>query len=229
MLFRIKKRYDHTEGLSATFRQFRAPETHCSKVHGYALAVELEFESPTLDYRNWVISFGELKEVKAWLKEQFDHKTLISINDPELAYFQDGHDRGVLQLEVVEEVGCEMFAKLIYENVVRILRDSLLMSDVLLTRVTVAEHGGNSASYELNENDFIDLLTDIDDQPTMSDRVSDSVLDELFAAMAPKAESEQFVKSSTKYDDETAPFEMKYTGMDTFIAGNNNLSFRKAG
>lgn len=162
MRYQIKKRWGHEEGLSATFRQFRAPETHCSKLHGYALAVELTFESDTLDHRNWVISFGELKEVKQWLKDTFDHQTLISVNDPELDYFERGEELGVLQLVVVDEVGCEKFAEMIAHNVIRILRDKLLASDAWLSSVTVSEHGGNSATVKLTEEEFTDILCDVD-------------------------------------------------------------------
>ena len=36
------------------YRQWKA-DSHCNNIHGYALSFHFEFESETLDARNWVM------------------------------------------------------------------------------------------------------------------------------------------------------------------------------
>jgi 6-pyruvoyltetrahydropterin/6-carboxytetrahydropterin synthase len=139
-------------GLSACFRQWRAA-SHCNKLHGYALSVGLVFEADTLDARNWVVDFGGLKEVKAWLAEQYDHKTLVAHDDPEHAVFQAMQVAGVADVLWVEAVGCEAFAKAIYDHVAEWLTfqgwggAAGRVGRVKLVSVEVREHGANSALY----------------------------------------------------------------------------------
>lgn len=149
--YTITKTYGHELGLSCVFRQWRAPETHCSQLHGYALAFKLTFESDVLDHRNWVISFGELKEVKTWLQNTFDHKTVISSQDPHIDFFYAGHKAKIINLVVVPEVGCEMFAEYVATNVQRILGKKLSTKGARLVSVEVSEHDGNSAIYTVPE------------------------------------------------------------------------------
>jgi len=145
-MYQIVKRYGHEEGLSCAFRQWRAEDTHCRFIHGYPLAFEFTFEGETLDDRNWLISFGELKALKQDLKDSFDHKTCIALDDPELATFIALDEVGLIQLNVVEDVGCEKFAELAYKKAVKILKDKI-RPGVRIASVKVSEHGGNSALY----------------------------------------------------------------------------------
>ena len=157
------KVYSHSVGLSCCFRQWRAVHTHCKFLHGYALKVEFTFRRSsfdlTLDDTNWVMNFGGMKEVKKWLEETFDHKTLVAKDDPQLSLFeylatdpntdepQDSvYDSGLaaplIQLVVVDHVGCEAFARMIFDQV-----KTMLPIGVLLHEVKVSEHESNWASY----------------------------------------------------------------------------------
>ena len=49
VLYRSTKLYDHNEGLSCCFRQWRAEHSHCQQVHGYALAFRFVFATDRLD------------------------------------------------------------------------------------------------------------------------------------------------------------------------------------
>lgn len=144
--FKSGKTYTHNIGLSCCFRQWRAT-SHCNKLHGYALQVEFSFirKGLGLDNRNWVLDFGGLKEVKAWLEETFDHKTLVAVDDPMLPMFIDMSKVGLIDMITVEHVGCEAFAKLIYETV-----QGFLPEDVYIETVVVREHAGNWASYGIS-------------------------------------------------------------------------------
>lgn len=151
MVMESTKAYAHSVGLSCSFRQWRANDTHCKFLHGYALKVSLKFSAMNLDDRNWVVNFGGLKPVKAWLERTLDHMTVIAKDDPHLAYFEEGNKLGVLQLHVVDHVGCEAFAKMIYEGVREWMAEQVAedptFKRVTLQSVEVAEHEANSAIY----------------------------------------------------------------------------------
>lgn len=144
--YRSTKTYGHDLGLSACFRQWKATHSHCSKLHGYALSVHIEFESETLDERNWVMDFGSLKPVKEYLTTMFDHQLLVANDDPERDRFLELQDVGAAEVRVVPAVGCEAFARMIFEFV----RQWVMMNGtagVRVVQVEVREHGANSAIY----------------------------------------------------------------------------------
>lgn len=144
MRYASTKTYGHEIGLSAAFRQWRA-DSHCRFLHGYALAVRFEFETDQLDVRNWVVDFGSLKSLKGWLEALFDHKTVVAEDDPERAWFEEAHRRGICDVVFVPATGCERFAEMIFEATEVWLYDNGYAPRVRLASVEVREHGANSA------------------------------------------------------------------------------------
>lgn len=144
-MFGCSKYYPYSLGLSTCFRQWRA-DSHCAKLHGYALAFKFDFEAETLDDRNWVLDFGSMKPIKAWLQDMFDHKLLIANDDPERLALVNLGDLGLADVFVLHDVGCEAFAKLAFDKCERFLIRAGQSWRVKLVRVTVSEHEGNSAS-----------------------------------------------------------------------------------
>lgn len=151
-MFYVTKTYDHNLGLSATFRQPKA-ESHCRDPHGYPLSFRLKFGAERLDYNNWVIDFGGLKPIKEWLCANFDHRTILAQDDPFLPAFQRFYEEcGFAPILTLPFVGCEGFAKHVYDYVDGWLGDTLpLECDIrglYLAEVEVREHGANSGIYE---------------------------------------------------------------------------------
>lgn len=146
MTYVSTKTYGHNIGLSAAFRQWRA-ESHCRFLHGYALQIRFEFEADELDNRNWVVDFGSLKSLKNWLENTFDHKTLVAEDDPELDWFREAHKRGILDLVVVPNCGCEKFAEMVFEATEIWLKDNGYSPRCRLKMVEISEHGANSAIF----------------------------------------------------------------------------------
>jgi len=144
-MYHVTKHYPHSLGLSVAFRQPGAT-SHCKYLHGYALAFTFEFEAEELDENNWVIDFGSLKRLKEWLVETFDHKTVVSNDDPMLHTFQELNGT-LIDLRVLPAVGMEAFAKLAFGACCHVIMTTGNFPRVRLTKVTVAEHEGNSASY----------------------------------------------------------------------------------
>jgi 6-pyruvoyltetrahydropterin/6-carboxytetrahydropterin synthase len=132
--------------LSACFRQHKA-KSHCNKLHGYALAVRLEFEAVELDDNHWVVDFGGLKSFKTWLETKFDHKLLVAEDDPERMRIEHLKAYGVADIVIVPATGCEAFARMIYEHAEIWLHDNRYGQRVTVRSVEVREHGANSAIY----------------------------------------------------------------------------------
>ena len=145
MSFISTKTYNHNIGLSCAFRQWRAKHSHCKYMHGYALSVRINFKGQLND-RNWVYDFGDLKFVKQFLQDTFDHKTVIAEDDPELETFKELDEKGLIQLVVIPHVGCEKFAEYICKQIAPQIEVNS-NERVKLLSVEVREHSGNSAIY----------------------------------------------------------------------------------
>lgn len=96
--------------ISTAFRQPGA-DSHCRFVHGYGLKFKATFAAYDLDPNNWVMDFGGLKPIKAWLEQTFDHKLVLSRHDPLLPEFVALERKGGCEITVMSEVGCEAFAR----------------------------------------------------------------------------------------------------------------------
>jgi 6-pyruvoyltetrahydropterin/6-carboxytetrahydropterin synthase len=142
------------DGYSTCFRQWKADGTHCKFLHGYAVSFRVWFEGE-LDERNWVWDFGGMKRAKSKIhgmapKEYFeyllDHTTIIAQDDPYLPQFKQMDADGIIQLRIMDSVGCERFAEYLYT----IINDFLLEETngrVKAIKVEVYEHERNAGSY----------------------------------------------------------------------------------
>jgi len=55
----------------------------CKHPHGHNAKVEVEVRTGTLDKRNMVCDFSDIKRiVKGWIDQAFDHKMLLRHDDP---------------------------------------------------------------------------------------------------------------------------------------------------
>ena len=142
------------DGYSTCFRQWKAEDTHCKFLHGYAVSFRVWFEGE-LDHRNWVWDFGGMKRAKgnisgmspkAYFDYILDHTTIIANDDPYLENFKKMDDDGIIQLRILESTGCERFAEYLY-NTINTFLYAETEGRVKATKVEVYEHERNSASY----------------------------------------------------------------------------------
>ena len=141
------KTYGHEQGLSCAFRQPLATHSHCSLLHGYALSFSFKFGCETLDDKNWVVDFGGLKELKQWLKDNFDHKITVCKDDPEIDRIMRLQDEGLAEVVVMNGVGCEKFAEHAFHFANDLVRKQT-GGRCFAVSCEVREHGANSAIYE---------------------------------------------------------------------------------
>ncbi len=147
-IYRSTKTYDHNEGLSCCFRQWRADHSHCRLLHGYALAFKFVFAAHVLDVRHWCLDFGGLKPVRQWLHEMFDHTLIVAADDPERPRLEELGRAGLADIRVMPAVGCEATARFVYLRVNEMVQKDT-QSRVWVDSVEVREHGGNSAIFSL--------------------------------------------------------------------------------
>lgn len=148
-MYSVTKKLNPDKGYSCTFRQHSA-RSHCRFLHGYDLIMEIEFqckEAALTDPEGWVIDFGGLEFPKKWLDSMFDHKLLVAQDDPELDTIGALAGLGVADVVVVDRVGCEAFAKLVFHYFENWLEPIKRRRDVEVYRVTVYENGSNAATY----------------------------------------------------------------------------------
>ena len=141
-MYKVKKTFGHNEGLSCCFRQWRA-DSHCNLLHGYALSVSFILESKELDERNWVFDFGGFKKIKELLHFWFDHTTIIAKDDPQLQEFVILNDKKLINLKILDDVGCEKFAEFIYKESCKLIPE---FEDILYSGA-VKEHNSNMAIF----------------------------------------------------------------------------------
>jgi 6-pyruvoyltetrahydropterin/6-carboxytetrahydropterin synthase len=120
-------------------------------MHGYALRIRLDFEADRLDNKNWVVDFGSLKPFKVWLEEEFDHKTLVATDDPNIKWFEEAEALKIIDPIYLKHVGCEFFADHILGQISHWLNHNGYSPRVRVTRVEVSEHSGNSAWVRIND------------------------------------------------------------------------------
>lgn len=141
------------------YRQWRA-DTHCNKVHGYAFSFYFEFESDTLDARNWVIDYGGLRPLKDMLEEWFDHTLLVAEDDPHKEDLLKLGELGLAKITLVEKTGCEGIADFLYEYINTIMLPSFGAAEaerVWCSKVQVRETDSNMAMRvgSRDDNEFV--------------------------------------------------------------------------
>ena len=139
---------------SCAFRQWRASHSHCRFLHGYQLKAKLWFSGSSLDEKNWCVDFGGLKELKAELNSIFDHTTTVAADDPELDTFKALHDKGIIQLYILNDgVGIERAAEVVF-NIAQRHVTSITNGRCWVDKVEVFEHEDNSATFSNNKNKY---------------------------------------------------------------------------
>lgn len=143
------KTYGHNLGISCCFRQPNATHSHCSKLHGYALAFKFTFAARELDDKDWVADFGGFKDLKQQLVDTFDHKTVVAKTDPHMDWFVNAHRGGLLDMVVLDKgVGCERFAEYAFGLAYAVVTEAYPDGRVWVVSCECSEHGANSAIYQ---------------------------------------------------------------------------------
>lgn len=151
--FRSFKRFGP---ISTSHRQFRAAElresSRCAWIHGYGRIVEIEFAGSRLDERGWIVDYGDLRHIKDWIESEWDHRTLISSQDPLLNELQALHDLGGININVMDASkgygpGIEQSCKYIFDYVDEWIYNRTHQR-CWVQSVKISEHENNWSMYE---------------------------------------------------------------------------------
>ena len=109
----------------------------CRHPHGHNATVEVELRGDTLDSRNMVVDFNDIKRmVKTWVDRELDHKMILRHDDPLVAVLR-GMGEPVYTLD--SNPTAERIAQLIF--------DVARGEGLPVVRVTVWETPTSSATF----------------------------------------------------------------------------------
>jgi len=147
------------DNYSVAIRQWKAQHSHCQLLHGYGIYFKVWFASnepnidKQLDDMNWIVDFGGFKTppkgngLKDWMNYMWDHTLLIEKDDPYLDFFQSAEMEGLCHLRIMDKMGCESLAKLVFDK----FNDVLSKTDAgrcKVIKVECFEHDKNSSIYQ---------------------------------------------------------------------------------
>ena len=121
-------------------------EGHCSRIHGHNWSIKLTFASAELDSNGFVIDFGKLRYLKAWIDQHLDHACAISSQDPHLENMKQWEADGLIQLLIIESASCEGIAQHLFEVFDPMVREHT-NGRAWITSIELEEDSKNSATY----------------------------------------------------------------------------------
>lgn len=124
----------------------------CAAFHGYDRSVQLTF-SGEIDDHGWIVPFGELKVVKAFLEYYFDHTSVLGADDPRLPLPESviGPNGVLATLRVLPYgVSMEMSSMFIWEHLNPYIFQ-VTSGRCVIVNVESIEHERNSAWFETDE------------------------------------------------------------------------------
>jgi|TARA_Y100000310_G_scaffold281775_1_gene302517 6-pyruvoyltetrahydropterin/6-carboxytetrahydropterin synthase len=115
-------------------------------LHGYCRDVHIEFGAKHFDKAGFVVDYGQLKEIRRWLEEKFDHTTVLQADDPLVTLFRGLEKEGSVKLTTVPTVSCEGWAMYIAKYVDQEIQ-RISQGRAWVNSVEVRENGKNSSKY----------------------------------------------------------------------------------
>lgn len=106
-----------------------------------------------LDDMNWIQDYGGFKSapqgngLKDWMNYMWDHTTLIEKDDPYLDIFQQMEQMGLCKLRVMDKMGAESCARLVFEKFNQVLANTDA-ARCRVVKVECFENDKNSSIYE---------------------------------------------------------------------------------
>ncbi len=84
---------------------------HCAQIHGHNWSIAVTFGCTALDANGFVVDFGRLKYLRAWIDEHLDHACVFNADDPLREALAAVGGPEVWKVYVVESCSCEGMAR----------------------------------------------------------------------------------------------------------------------
>lgn len=119
---------------------------HCRLIHGHNFGFDITFAANELDKNGFVVDVGQLKLVREFLKDTFDHTLLLNADD---LYVEELKSKlyDFAKIVTVPNCGMEGLAKYIYHEVNKIAKAIAEKRGLRVIRVVCFEDSKNSAAY----------------------------------------------------------------------------------
>ena len=109
----------------------------CRHPHGHNAVAEIEVSTGTLDARNMVVDFTDIKNaIKGWIDRELDHKMILRHDDPLVS-----------ALRALGEPMYLLDSNPTVERIARLIFDTSREQGLAVTRVTVWETPSSWATY----------------------------------------------------------------------------------
>jgi 6-pyruvoyltetrahydropterin/6-carboxytetrahydropterin synthase len=109
----------------------------CKHPHGHNAVAEIEVRTETLDRRNMVVDFTDIKQrMKSWIDRELDHRMILRRDDP--------------LVELLQKLGEPVYvleSNPTVERIARLLFDISREQELPVSRVTVWETPSSWATY----------------------------------------------------------------------------------
>jgi 6-pyruvoyltetrahydropterin/6-carboxytetrahydropterin synthase len=118
---------------------------HCALIHGHNWAFTLTFGCHEPDANGFVVDFGRLKFIKAWIEQHLDHACVFNDSDPLREQIVSACP-GAWKVYVVPSCSCEGLAQHLFAIFDHLVRQQTLHRAFVIS-VEVVEDSKNSATY----------------------------------------------------------------------------------
>lgn len=98
-------------------------EGACSKIHGHNWSITIEFEAKVLDANGFVVDFGKLKYLKAFIDNQLDHACLFAKDDTQVQALAESNFAPLFKIVWVDNASCEGIALYLYQQFSDLLKE----------------------------------------------------------------------------------------------------------
>jgi len=117
----------------------------CALIHGHNWSFCFTFACERPDENGFVVDFGKLKFIRAWLDEHLDHACVLNRDDPALVELRAAHG-ALFKFYVVDSCSCEGLATHVHAAIDPLVRDAT-GGRVRVTALEVFEDSRNSVLF----------------------------------------------------------------------------------
>ena len=122
---------------------------HCQLIHGHNWGITFTFGCHSPDANGFVVDFGGLKFLRAWLAQHLDHACVFNHDDP-LRETLVAAAPGAWKVYLVPSCSCEGLARHLHDVLNPLVREATA-GRAFLTAIEVTEDAKNSATYHAPE------------------------------------------------------------------------------
>lgn len=119
-------------------------ESPCQNIHGHSYKVMIEISSDELNVDGMVIDFSELKSIKEWVMDNWDHALIVSKDDPSFNELNNLNCAKIYRFEWTN-VTAELMARMIFDQIRNTISNKI--NRVKRISVKIWETSSNRAKY----------------------------------------------------------------------------------